>query len=38
MPNCTPVSFIIPAHNEEQLLTRTLSAIAAVGRLLGAMD
>jgi glycosyltransferase involved in cell wall biosynthesis len=34
MPNCTPVSFIIPAHDEEQLLARTLSAIAAVGRSL----
>ena len=34
MPNCTSVSFIIPAHNEEQLLGRTLSAIAAVVRSL----
>ena len=29
------VSFIVPAHNEEQLLGRTLSAIKAAGRALG---
>jgi glycosyltransferase involved in cell wall biosynthesis len=34
MTNGTLVSFIIPAHNEEQLLGRTLSAIAAVVRSL----
>jgi glycosyltransferase involved in cell wall biosynthesis len=34
MPNLASVSFIIPAHNEQQLLGRTLGAIAAVARSL----